>query len=292
LTNNISIIIITYNHQSEISDCLQSLLASLLQYRSQIIVVDNASHDRTVEKVQALKPEFMPRNNLLIIKNSKNEGFTKAVNQGLAQNIGDHILILNPDTKLSPNIFPALLNVFKNNKNCGIVSPQFRNSDGTIQPSCRRFPRHCDIIYTTFALNKLFPGSRRFNCWQMGDFDFKTQRKVHQPQGAFLLTHRAALEQVGFLDEKFPMFFSDVDWCRRFVNKGWDIIFFPDVQIIHHQGSSIFKNRLKMIWSSHRSFYYYFVKYYPAKKWKPINLMTGILLILLALLRSLFYLLK
>jgi GT2 family glycosyltransferase len=288
---DISIIIVTYNHQTETIECLQSLLTSLFYYRAQIIIVDNASRDHTVNKAEALQRQFEPQHNFLIIKNIKNEGFTKAVNQGLIKSKSRYILILNPDTNLSPDLFPPLFKVFKNNKRCAVVSPQFRNPDGSIQPSCRRFPRHRDLIFYTLALNKLFPKSRRFNYWHMGDFDFQTQLKVNQPQGAFLLTHRAALEQVGFLDEKFPMFFSDVDWCRRFINKGWEIIFLPDVKIIHHQGSSIFKHRLKMIWSSHRSFYYYFVKYYPGKKWTVINLATGILLIFLALMRSLFYLL-
>lgn len=288
---NISTIIVTFNHENEIISCLNTLLNALASLRAQIIVIDNHSQDQTLSNVHSVFKKYDDRNELQVIRNKVNLGFTKAVNQGLTKISGEYVLILNPDTELPPDIFPVLFNVFQNNKKCGIVSPQFRNSDGSLQPSCRRFPRHRDIIYTTFALNKLFPKSRKFNYWQMGDFDFQTQRKVHQPQGAFLLMHRAALEQVGFMDEKFPMFFSDVDWCRRFIKKGWEIIFLPDVKIIHQQGSSIFKSRLKMIWSSHRSFYSYFVKYYPAKKWTSINLLTGCLLILLALLRSLFCLL-
>ena len=288
---DISIIIVTYDHQTETIECLKSLLTSLSLCRAQIIIVDNASRDNTVKKVEALQHQFKPQHNFLIIKNNINEGFTKAVNQGLALSGGEYILILNPDTQLSPDTFPALINIFENNKNCGIVSPQFRNPDGSIQPSCRRFPRHRDLFFYALALNKIFPKSKRFNYWHMGDFDFRSRRKVHQPQGAFLLTRRVAVEYVGFLDEKFPMFFSDVDWCRRFINKGWEIIFLPDVKIIHYQGSSIFKHRVKMICSSHRSFYYYFVKYYSGKRWLPINSITGILLIFLALMRSLFYLL-
>jgi len=288
---DISIIIVTYNHQNEIVGCLQSLLTALSSFRAQVIIVDNFSHDQTVTNAQIIKHQFESQHKFLIIKNKNNEGFTKAVNQGLTKSKGKYILNLNPDTELTPEIFPFLFNILRSNENCGIVSPQFLNTDGSIQPSCRRFPRHRDLLYSAIGLSRLFSKSKIFNYWQMGDFDFQTQQKVEQPQGAFLLTHHTVLEQVGFLDERFPMFFSDVDWCRRFIKKGWDILFVPDVKIIHHQGGSIFKNRLKMIWSSHRSFYFYFVKYYSGKKWTLINLITGALLIFLALLRSLFYLL-
>jgi GT2 family glycosyltransferase len=105
-----------------------------------------------------------------------------------------------------------------------------------------------------------------------------------------LLARCEAVAQVGLLDEQFPMFFSDVDWCRRFIEKGWKILFVPGVQIIHHKGTSIYKNRVKMIWSSHRSFYHYFKKYYRGAFWGIINLITGIALILLATLRTIFYL--
>ena len=142
----------------------------------------------------------------------------------------------------------------------GIVAPQFLNADGSIQPSCRRFPRHRDIVFHALGLNYLFPYSKLYNYWKMGDFDHQSQRFVDQPQGAFLLTHRRAFEDVGLLDENFPMFFSDVDWCRRFINKGWKITFTPEVKIIHHKGSSVYnnRNRISLIWSSHISFYLYF----------------------------------
>ena len=289
---DISIIIVTYNHEKEIIKCLKSLFTSLSSSRSQVIIVDNSSSDQTVANAQTLQHRFEPLHEFLIIKNSFNEGFTHAVNQGLIKSNGDYILNLNPDTELTPGIFPVLKKSLTINRNSGVVSPQFLNTNKTIQPSCRRFPRHRDLFYNSMGLNILFPKSKEFNYWKMGDFNFETQQKVEQPQGAFLLTHRTALEQVGLLDESFPMFFSDVDWCRRFINKGWDILFIPEVKIIHHQGSSVFKNRIKMIWSSHRSFYDYFIKYYPGKKWCLINSCCMGLLLCLALLRSLFQLLK
>ena len=289
---DLSIIIVTYNHQDEISDCLQTLARAICSFQSEIFIIDNHSTDQTIAISQRLLSHFGRKHHGSIICNETNKGFTQAVNQGLLQSQGELVLILNPDTELSPDIFSSLTEIFKNNRNVGIVSPQFRNPDGTIQPSVRHFPRNRDVVYNALGLSWLFSKSKEFNYWKMGDFDHQTQREVEQPQGAFLLARREAIERVGILDERFPMFFSDVDWCRRFIQNGWKILFVPSVQIVHHKGTSIYKNRLNMIWTSHRSFYYYFKKYYRGTFWSFINHFTGELLLCMAILRSIFYLLN
>ncbi len=288
---NLSIIIVTFNHQHEIEKCFRSLNLALANFRAEIFVIDNHSTDQTVAIAQKLVSRLDRKQRWSIICNKTNKGFTIAVNQGLALSTGKYLLILNPDTELPPNIFPVLFEVFESDQTVGIVSPQFQNPDATIQPSCRRFPRHRDVIYNAMGLNWLFKKSQEFNYWKMGDFDHESQQAVEQPQGAFLLARKKAIEQVGLMDEQFPMFFSDVDWCRRFIDHGWKILFVPSVQIVHHKGTSIYRNRLKMIWSSHRSFFYYFQKYYQGCWWQFLNLITGEILIALALLRSIFYLL-
>ncbi len=288
----LSIIIVTYNHEQEITRCLKTLGVAISSFQTEIFLVDNHSSDQTISIARKLLSNLEKNHRWSIICNESNKGFTLAVNQGLSLSHGKYVLILNPDTELPANIFRPLIEIFHKNKEVGIVSPQFRNPDGTIQSSCRRFPRHRDVLYHALGLNWLFKRSKEINYWKMGDFDHQTQREVEQPQGAFLLARREAMEQVALLDEKFPMFFSDVDWCRRFIQKGWKILFVPGVQIIHHKGTSIYKNRLKMIWSSHRSFYDYFQKYFCERWWKIINIITGEILVTLALVRSIFYLLN
>lgn len=288
----LSIIIVTYNHQHEIEQCLGSLNRALIHFRAEVFLIDNHSADHTVVVAQKLLSDFDEKHRCWMICNDSNRGFTQAVNQGLAQSQADYVLILNPDTVLPPNIFSVLLQTMEDDSRIGIVAPQFRNPDGTIQPSCRRFPRRRDVIYHALGLQWLFNNSREFNSWKMGDFDHQSQREVDQPQGAFLLARKTAIDQVGLLDERFPMFFSDVDWCRRFIDHGWKILFVPSVQIMHFKGTSIYRNRLKMIWSSHRSFYDYFQKYQPGSLQAILNLMIGEILIGLALVRSIFYLLS
>lgn len=289
---DLSIIIVTYNHEVEIQKCLSSLKNIIDSMRAEIFVVDNASADDTVPQARKLLPEFGQKHSWYILTNAKNEGFTRGVNQGLERCTGKYILLLNPDTEFPMPIFRELMAVLENDEKIGIVSPQFRNSDGTIQLSCRRLPRRRDVLYNALGLNLLFPASSEFNHWKMGGFDHKTQQEVEQPQGAFLLTHRKALDQVRFLDESFPMFFSDVDWCHRFISYHWKIVFVPGVHIIHYKGTSIYRNRLKMIRTSHRSFYHYFKKYTFSFKELPGTWLTGGLLYILAVIRSIFFLIQ
>lgn len=287
-----SIIIVAFNNQYEIESCLESLGHALAGFRAEICLIDNCSADETVPISKKLLLQFDERYHWSMICNETNMGFTKAVNQGLRQAQGDFVLLLNPDTELPADLFQPLIEIFQADPQVGMVAPQLLNPDGSIQPSCRRFPRRRDVIYHALGLHWFFKRSREFNSWKMGDFDHQSQREVDQPQGAFLLARRQAVDQVGLLDERFPMFFSDVDWCRRFIDHGWKILFVPSVQIVHHKGTSIYRNRLKMIWSSHRSFYHYFQKYQRGLFQGFLNLMIGEILIGLALVRSIFYLLS
>lgn len=280
----ISIITVTYNNEKEIKQFLLSLKSAVNNFPTQIILVDNNSHDKTLEILEKNLSYFK---DLTLLKNKQNLGFTKAVNQGLKIAEGKYLLLLNPDIELPADLFHKLLPLFKKSAKIGIIAPQFINADGSIQPSCRRFPRHRDILFHVMGLIFLFPRSKLFNYWKMGDFDHQAQRLVDQPQGAFLLTHKQAFKEIGLLDEDFPMFFSDVDWCHRFIDKGWRILFTPEVKIIHYKGISVYKNRLPLIWSSHISFYRYFKKYYRKGLWSIGNYATGAILIISALIRML-----
>jgi len=283
---DISVIIVSYNNEAEIEHCLSSLIQATNHLSAQIILIDNYSHDQTVHRIQTMCY------NIMLIQNKKNIGFTKAVNQGLKRSHGKFILLLNPDTELPVDIFTKLFPMFEQDAPIGIIAPQFLNSDKSIQPSCRRLPRQRDVFFHALGLNRVFPRSKFFNGWKMGDFDHQSERFVEQPQGAFLLTTRQAFSDVGLLDEQFPMFFSDVDWCHRYKCNGWKILFTPSVQIIHAKGSSVYKNRIPLIWSSHLSFYRYFKKYDITGRYPLVNLATGFLLIILACARTVYALFK
>jgi GT2 family glycosyltransferase len=281
-----SVAIVTYNNENEISPCLDSLLRELHGFTHQIIVVDNQSSDHTKE---IIKQEYLTRKKhpaqLHFIENKVNLGFTKALNQALEKCQGQYILVLNPDTVIKIGSLKRLRDALQQNSSVGVVAPQLLYSDGTVQPSCRRLPKYWDVVFELTGLSHLFRNSPTFNGWKMGDFDHLNRRKVDQPQGACLLFRSDVLKTVGYWDEGFPMFFSDVDWCRRVKNHGWEIMFEPEAKVIHHRGVSILQSRAKMIWSSHRSFYTYFKKHNRNLKFLFANAILGGILILSAVLR-------
>lgn len=263
---DISVIIVTYNNRGIIQHCLATLSEALAEYTSQLVIVDNNSIDGTPEFLR--QPNFWKRFSFSSVEelyNSSNVGYTRGVNLGLRRVTGRFVLMLNPDIIFHGKPFDTLFQILQD-ETIGVVSPQFRFPDESIQPSCRRFPTKRDVLYEFLGLSKIFSRSARFNAWRMPDFDHKESRDVAQPQGAFLLTRKNVLDKVGVLDESFHMFFSDVDWCRRVIEHCWRIRFVSDVFVYHIRGASINQKRARMIVSSHQSFVDYFRKY--DKTWR------------------------
>jgi GT2 family glycosyltransferase len=259
----LSIIMVTFNHEEDIPLCLQSLLDNLFIQAFEIVVVDNHSQDQTIRQVEKFQRKFSSEtSNLKLVRNSLNLGFTKAVNQGLNYATGRFVLLLNPDTQITNRSIDELIQFLSNHPSAGAVAPQLVFPDDSIQPSCRRFPRYWYIFMDVFGLSKLFSKTAIFNGWKMGDFDHQSIREVKQPQGSCLLVRKSSLEHIGNLDDRFFMFFSDVDLCKQIYQQNETIFFYPKVKVYHKKGSSVYSNRSKMIWQSHKDFILYFLKWY------------------------------
>jgi GT2 family glycosyltransferase len=243
-----SIIIVAYNNGDEILPCLNSLAKNAAHDRVlQIIIIDNASADGTQASIRAFQNRSHAIMEILSLFNRANRGFTAALNQGIRFAKAPFVLFLNPDTVLPENMLDTLRKILDNHSEAGVVAPQLRNADDSVQPSCRRFPQHRDVLFMVIGLAQLFKRSRFFNGWKMGDFGHRQSRYVDQPQGACLFTTKQILERVGEWDERFPMFLSDVDWCRRVADAGYKIRFTTGISVIHHQGKSVFSRRADMI---------------------------------------------
>ncbi len=322
-------IIVTYQSADHIQACLASLPQAEGVRQLTIAVIDNASSDGTpalLEETMRALPQ--PRVRSSHVRNPENLGFTRALNQGLVPRpAGAAVLFLNPDTLLPPNSLAALMQKLYADDHTGVVAPQLRfpaaslyrsrlrapasprsergdsglnasrgngHDDAEahmIQPSCRRFPIYWDLFCEFSGLALLFPQSPRFNRWKMGDFDHRSSREVDQPQGAFLLARPEVVEQVGMWDERFPLFFSDVDWCRRVWQAGWKIRFEPEVFVWHAQGASVKRFKPRAIWSSHVSFWRYFRKWRRSFADEMLSLIAGPLLLGAAVLRIIWHLL-
>jgi GT2 family glycosyltransferase len=223
---------------------------------AQVVVVDNASADGTVEM---LRDEF-PR--VRLIANSGNRGYAAASNQALRAGDAPFALLLNPDTEVQPNALRALLAVFEEDPRIAAAAPQLLLPGGSVQRSCRSFPDPAALIFEALGLSRLFPGSRTFGRYRMTYWDHGSRRDVDQPMASALALRRTALDQVGHLDEDFALYFNDVDLCYRLWEAGWRIVFEP-AAIVHHQhGSSTSQVRPTALRDSHRGLIRFYRKHY------------------------------
>ena len=241
--NDVSIIIVTWNNENEIEACIESIRMDLEpanNLKGEIIVIDNNSPDKTfqiLQKLPALKTH----------RNKENAGFTAAVNQGIKLANGKYIFLLNPDTILKKGCIEILVGFLEKNENYGACTPLLLNDDGTIQHSIRNFPDYWSMLCELSLLAYLFPKSKLFGRWKMKYFDYTKDSDVCQPMAAALMIRKSVIDEIGLMDERYFMFFNDVDICKRTVDSGCKIRFLKEAQAIHKKGTSIYKDIINMI---------------------------------------------
>jgi hypothetical protein len=257
---DLSVIIITWNSEEEIGDCLSSIIESTNNFAgisAEIIIIDNASSDKTLEKISQIKHEI-----IRIYKNEENLGYTRAVNQGIKNSNGKNIFLLNPDTVLKDGAIEQLNNFLNNNSNYGACCPLMLNEDGSIQQSIRNFPTYWSMYCEFYFLAYILPKSKLFGGWKMKYFDYSHDEDVSQPMAAALMLNKSVLDRIGIMDERFEMFFNDVDLCKRIIGSGLKIRFLEKLSIVHKKGASIYKDRALMIKVWGRDCEKYFKKHY------------------------------
>jgi GT2 family glycosyltransferase len=252
---DLSIVIVTWNSQEFIRNCLDSIFLSQRNFEREVIVVDNGSSDQTAKIIEELYPQVN------LISNRKNSGYAQANNQGIEDSQGEYILLLNPDTQVLENSLALMYEFMETNPRVGAMGPKLLNPDKTVQPSVREFPTFSTLVWEFSGLSRLFPKNRIFGRWRMGYFAFDQTREVDQPMGSCLMLRRETLEETGVFDENFPMFFNDVDLCYRIRSAGWKIYFYHTAEVIHQKGASTGRVKRKMIWLSHLAFFRFFKKY-------------------------------
>lgn len=265
----LSIIIVSFDVKPELRKCLSGLVVKSATL--DIIVVDNRSKDGTPAMLES---EF-PR--VKCVKNLHNVGFARAVNQGIAKSAGQFVLLLNPDTQVSPTGLERMINFMKSDSQVGVLGCQIRNSAGLRQYSSRSFPNLATAFSNSQSLlNRLLPHnpwSRKYLC---KDIDLEEPTEVDWVSGSCMLVRREVFGKVGYFDPRFFMFVEDVDFCRRSKASGWKVVYFPEVTILHHQGQSVRQRKIKMLAEHHRSMYNYFIKHYENKRITRLLVFLGI----------------
>ena len=259
----ISAVIIVYNGLRFLPELMRTLVENLSAITHEIILVDNGSTDGSVEY---LKSHY---SDCRLIENGRNLGFAPAVNIGLREADGEHLYILNQDLRFRSGATSALLARLQNEPGLGLIGPGFVDFDGRPQRSVRAFPTYRHVIYRALLLDRIFPRHREFANWRMGWFDHNSEAYVDQPMGAVMLIPRPVVEKVGPMDERFPLLFNDVDYCRRIKDAGYRLLYCPQAVVEHFVGASTAKRPYHMKLVSHRSMYRYLAKYarwyeYPA----------------------------
>ena len=238
---DVSIIIVNWNTKGLLRDCLSSVYAHAGEIDYEIIVIDNASTDGSAEMV---KNDFRQ---VILIENSNNRGFAAANNQGMAVAKGRYVLLLNSDTVVLDNAIANTVRFADANPEVAVTGCRVLNSDRTLQRTCFMFPSVLNMLLSSTYLYKLFPKNKFFGREQMTWWDRNDVRQVDVVTGCFMLVRREAVEQVGVMDERFFMYCEETDWCYRFREEGWKVMFAPVGEIIHFGGQSTSQKRVAMI---------------------------------------------
>lgn len=279
-----SFIIVNWNVRELLEKCLLSIAKFSSHFDYEVIVIDNASMDGSV---WMMRERFSQIN---LIANTKNLGFAAGVNQGIRQARGEYIILLNPDVEIKESTLENLLEEFKNSPDSGIVGGKIKNEDGSIQPSVRAFPDVLSQILIILKLRHLLK-SRAISRYMAEDFDYAKRQEVDQVMGAFFTIRRKVIERIGLMDERFFLWFEEVDFCKRAKDAGrrertspkagWKIIYTPKSEVLHLGGksfgqiSSVARQRI-----FNKSLRYYMLKHKGPAVWLIFAILHPISLLL------------
>jgi N-acetylglucosaminyl-diphospho-decaprenol L-rhamnosyltransferase len=263
---DLDIVIVYWNSGPHLRDCLQSISlaspGSVLCVRA-CSVVDNASTDGSADNLEASQ-------SLTMIRNQENKGFAYACNQGAGVGQSEYILFLNPDIKLFPDSLVKALGFLdrKGNEHVGILGIQLVDEIGIVQRNVARFPTPKSLFHKMLGLDRLWP--RRFPAHFMTDWDHQDSRKVDQVTGAFFLTRRSVFEEIKGFDERFFMYFEELDFAYRAKQAGWNTYYLADAQALHYGGGASNQVKAKRLYYVLHSRLLYVAKHYGASSAKSI----------------------
>ncbi len=258
----LSIIITSYKNPDLTKVCVDSIRRNCTLESYEIIVADSETGEKTKLMMREDYPEikFFPF--------EKNMGFQELVKKGIRESSGEYVLILNADIIVKKNSIEQLLDFIQGHPEVGIAGPQLINFNETLQFSCFKFYTPLTILYRRTFVGKISFARKHLDKFLMKDFDHQSIKEVDWLMGSALITSKKAIEKVGLMDSRFKMYMEDTDWCRRFWENGYKVIYFPLSRMYHYHGrgsagksvlQSLFSNRLT--WVHIASAIKYFLKY-------------------------------
>lgn len=259
----IDIVLVNWNAGSQLAEAVTSIIRYHHGLVSSVIIVDNASSDDSLARVEALGNLPFP---IQIVRNTENRGFGAACNQGAALAGSEYLLFLNPDAAFYKNTLPKTLAYMQNPSNAtvGICGVQLLDEVGKVSRSCARFPTALGFMAHATGLNRLFPRLGHV----MAEWDHGQTRQVDHVIGAFFLVRRDLFEMLGGFDERFFVYLEDVDFSYRVRRAGWHSVYLADVQAFHAGGGTSGRVKAKRLFYSLQSRLLYGFKHFrPWQAW-------------------------
>lgn len=265
----LAIVIVSYNTRKLIRRCLESLRAFPPRTPFDVLVVDNASRDGSVDMLGQEFPWVR------VLANKRNLGYSAAVNLGLEHTTADYVLVLNPDIVVREHALDALIDFMDANPEAGIAAAKLLNTDGTLQHTCRGFYTPATLLMRRTPLGKLFPNHGVIRRHLMLDYDHAAPAVVDWVIGACMMVRRTAADAVGGMDERFFLYFEDVDWCFRMGRQGWKVWYVPQAEMVHEHRRESAKPKLsRSLWAHLGSMLRYYEKWnrwaYVAKRYREV----------------------
>ena len=227
MSPRVSVVIVGYRSRAALEGCLESLRACGEVIPLQVVVVDNASGDGTVEFVRRVHPTVE------VVANPDNRGFTRGVNQGLERARGDFLFVLNPDCLVTAEALERLVRALEQEPGLAAVAPMLLDGDRRPVRSCGRFPDLWTLFCDHLGLAQGFPDTPLFGRYKYGGRPLESLGPVDWASGAALLVPRSAHLAVGGLDERIFMYMEEVDWCLRAARAGLAVRYVPEARIVH-----------------------------------------------------------
>lgn len=228
----VSVIIVSFNTKHLIDRCINSLKKSSENLNYEIIIVDNGSKDGSVEYIKENYKE------IILIESGGNIGFAAANNLGYKSSQGEFIILLNSDAFVENEGIARALEKMEENKSIGLAGVKLIGENGEWQPSARTFPGIMTDFYTISGLSGKYPQSRIFGKFDLTYLDQNEEIVCDWVPGAFSIIRRNVIDEVGFFDERFFLYFEEVDLCKRIKEAGYKIVYWPDIRVIHIGGGS------------------------------------------------------
>lgn len=250
----LSIVIINFETPTYTFECIQSIFENAPSVNFEVVVIDNGSKDGSLERIRDTFPQ------ILCIETGANLGFSKANNLGINNARGEYILLLNSDTKILDNSLDKMLEHLLSHSKAGVVGPRQIDGQGKLQLSWGSFPTLVSELSRKLIHYRLSINDLKVRDYLEEKYAGKTQ--VDWVSGSCLLARKKVLFEAGLLDERFFMYFEDIDLCRRVQQAGWQIHYNSDWTILHYGGVSARKNILHVLVEYRRSQLYFTRKYY------------------------------